>query len=150
MQRKSCRRRLSANLLAQKVSVLDVCKQNKYDDSHILGAVLLPVGTTDEESAAETIPEKDAADLVYCRSGNCSKTAFATLVEFGYANIYEFGSINTCFVRLCCKKNPLEPCGSRGFEGFREGNYLLENWGARRAAFRPYFLRSFILGSRVR
>ncbi len=135
---------------AQMVIVLDVCKQNKYDDSHILGAVLLPVGTTDEESAAETIPEKDAADLVYCRSGNCSKTAFATLVEFGYANIYEFGSINICFVRLCCKKNPLEPCGSRGFEGFREGNYLLENWGARRAALRPYFLRSFILGSRVR
>lgn len=29
-------------------------------------------------------------------------------------------------------------------------NYLLENWGARRAAFKPYFLRSFILGSRVR
>ena len=26
----------------------------------------------------------------------------------------------------------------------------MENWGARRAAFRPYFLRSFIRGSRVR
>ena len=29
-------------------------------------------------------------------------------------------------------------------------NQRLENWGARRAAFRPYFLRSFIRGSRVR
>ena len=28
--------------------------------------------------------------------------------------------------------------------------HLLENCGARRAALRPYFLRSFILGSRVR
>ena len=26
----------------------------------------------------------------------------------------------------------------------------MENWGARRAAFRPYFFLSFILGSRVR
>lgn len=32
----------------------------------------------------------------------------------------------------------------------RDKNYLFENWGARRAALRPYFLRSFILGSRVR
>ena len=31
-----------------------------------------------------------------------------------------------------------------------EINQRLENWGARRAAFRPYFLRSFIRGSRVR
>ena len=29
-------------------------------------------------------------------------------------------------------------------------DYLLLNWGARRAALRPYFLRSFIRGSRVR
>ncbi len=29
-------------------------------------------------------------------------------------------------------------------------DYLFENWGARRAAFRPYFLRSFMRGSRVR
>ena len=29
-------------------------------------------------------------------------------------------------------------------------DYLLENWGARRAALRPYFFLSFILGSLVR
>ena len=29
-------------------------------------------------------------------------------------------------------------------------DYLLENWEARRAALRPYFFLSFILGSRVR
>ena len=35
--------------------------------------------------------------------------------------------------------------------GLRYGvNQRLLNWGARRAAFRPYFLRSFIRGSRVR
>ena len=29
-------------------------------------------------------------------------------------------------------------------------DYRLENWGARRAAFSPYFFLSFILGSLVR
>lgn len=49
----------------------------------------------DEVTAAEVIPEKDSTVLVYCRSGNRSKTASSTLVELGYTNIYEFGGINT-------------------------------------------------------
>lgn len=40
-------------------------------------------------------PEKDTTVLVYCRSGNRSKTASAKLAELGYTNIYEFGGINT-------------------------------------------------------
>lgn len=79
----------------QEIIVLDVREQDEYDSSHISGAVLLPVGTIDEESAAEVIPEKDTAVLVYCRSGNRSKTASSTLAELGYTNVYEFGGINT-------------------------------------------------------
>ena len=41
-------------------------------------------------------------------------------------------------------------CRSRAVKVHTEINQRLENWGARRAAFRPYFLRSFIRGSRVR
>ena len=59
------------------------------------GAVLLPVGTIDEDTAAEVIPEKDSTVLVYCRSGNRSKTASSKLADLGYTNIYEFGGINT-------------------------------------------------------
>lgn len=59
------------------------------------GAVLLPVGTIDEETASAVIPEKDDTVLVYCRSGNRSKTASAASAELGYTNIYEFGGINT-------------------------------------------------------
>ena len=51
----------------------------------------LPVGTIDEETAAEVIPEKDSTVLVYCRSRNRSKTASSTLADLGYTNIYEFG-----------------------------------------------------------
>lgn len=79
----------------QDVVILDVREQEEYDSGHIPGAVLLPVGTIDEDTAAEVIPEKDATRLVYCRSGNRSRTAASALAELGYTNIYEFGGINT-------------------------------------------------------
>ena len=79
----------------QEVIILDVREQDEYDSDHIPGAVLLPVGTIDENTAADVIPEKDSTVLVYCRSGNRSKTASSTLAELGYTNIYEFGDINT-------------------------------------------------------
>lgn len=79
----------------QEVIVLDVREQNEYNSGHIPGAALLPVGTIDEDTAAAVIPEKDSTVLVYCRSGNRSKTASSALAELGYTNIYEFGGINT-------------------------------------------------------
>ena len=79
----------------QDVVILDVREQNEYDGGHIPGAVLLPVGTIDEAAAAEVIPDKDSTVLVYCRSGNRSKTASSKLAELGYTNIYEFGGSNT-------------------------------------------------------
>ena len=79
----------------QEVIILDVREQDEYDSGHIPGAVLLPVGSIDEDTATEVIPEKDSTVLVYCRSGNRSKTASSALAELGYTNIYEFGGINT-------------------------------------------------------
>ena len=79
----------------EEVIILDVREQDEYDSGHIPSAVLLPVGTIDEDTAAEVIPEKDTTVLVYCRSGNRSKTASSTLAELGYTNVYEFGGINT-------------------------------------------------------
>ena len=79
----------------QEVIILDVREQDEYDSGHIPGAVLLPVGSIDETTAAQVIPEKDSTVLVYCRSGNRSKTASSTLADLGYTNIYEFGGINT-------------------------------------------------------
>ncbi len=79
----------------QEVIVLDVREQEEYDAGHIPGAVLLPVGTITEETAADVIPATDMTVLVYCRSGNRSKTASAALAELGYTAVYEFGGINT-------------------------------------------------------
>lgn len=79
----------------QEVIVLDVREQDEFDAGHIPGAVLLPVGTITKDTAAAVIPELDTAVLVYCRSGNRSKTASKTLADLGYTNVYEFGGINT-------------------------------------------------------
>ena len=80
---------------AGSVVILDVREQYEYDAGHIPGAVLLPLGAIDEESAAGVIPDQDADVLVYCRSGNRSKKAAAALAELGYTAIYEFGGITT-------------------------------------------------------
>ena len=73
--------------------ILDVREQDEYDAGHIPGAVLLSVGTINEETAASVIPEKDTVVLVYCRSGNRSKAAAGELAQLGYTQVYEFGGI---------------------------------------------------------
>ena len=68
--------------------ILDVREQEEYDAGHIPEAILLPVGMIDEDTAEGTIPGKDTVVLVYCRSGNSSKTASKALAEMGYTQIY--------------------------------------------------------------
>ena len=75
--------------------VLDVREQDEFDAGHIPGALLLPVGTISGKTATAVIPKLDSVVLVYCRSGNRSKTASSALADLGYTNIYEFGGINT-------------------------------------------------------
>lgn len=77
------------------VLVLDVREQDEYSTGHIGGAVLLPVGTINADTASKVIPSKDATVLVYCRSGNRSKKASAALAKLGHTNIYEIGGITT-------------------------------------------------------
>ena len=77
------------------VILLDVREQEEYNSGHIPGAVLLSVGSIREDTTSEVIPGKDSIVLVYCRSGNRSKTAAKALAELGYSRVFEFGGINT-------------------------------------------------------
>lgn len=74
--------------------ILDVREADEYQSGHIPGAVLFPVGSIDASSAEQIIPSKDTLLLVYCRSGNRSKTAASALAGLGYTQVYEFGGIN--------------------------------------------------------
>lgn len=77
----------------EEIFILDVREQSEYNEGHVPGAVLLPVGTISEETAAAVIENKDTVVLVYCRSGNRSKTAAQALADLGYTQVYEFGGI---------------------------------------------------------
>lgn len=72
--------------------ILDVRSLEEYNQGHIEGATLLPVDQI-QDQAESIIEDKDAKILVYCRSGNRSKTASKALIDMGYTNVYDFGGI---------------------------------------------------------
>lgn len=74
------------------VIILDVRTDEEFRQGHIEGAVLIPDYELDK-LAGEKLPDKDAAILIYCRSGNRSKLASHLLIGMGYQNVYDFGGI---------------------------------------------------------
>lgn len=74
--------------------IVDVRRQDEYDEGHIPGAILIP-----NESINTTRPKElkdlDQIILVYCRSGRRSKEASDKLAKMGYTKVYEFGGIIT-------------------------------------------------------
>lgn len=76
------------------IVILDVRTPGEFSSGHIKGAVNLPNETIGND-VSETLPDKDAVILVYCRSGNRSKQAASKLSALGYGNVLEFGGMNT-------------------------------------------------------
>lgn len=76
----------------EELIVLDVRTPEEYDEEHIEGALLIP--DYDLKNLADSkLPDKDEKILVYCRSGNRSKSAAKVLVDMGYNNVHDFGGI---------------------------------------------------------
>ena len=101
--------------------VVDVRRRDEYDAGHIPGAILLPnedIGT----APPEALPDPEQIILIYCRSGNRSKQAAQKLVDMGYANIYEFGGINTWTGEIVTEEAPPEKqTASVSFDSFDGG-----------------------------
>ena len=72
--------------------VVDVRRQEEYDEGHIPGAILIPNESIETERPEE-LPDLYQIILIYCRSGRRSKEAAQKLADMGYVNIYEFGGI---------------------------------------------------------
>ncbi len=73
---------------------IDVRTKEEYDQGHIENALLVPLDTLMREEL-DQLPDKDQVILVYCRSGNRSRTASQLLVKAGYTQVYDFGGINS-------------------------------------------------------
>ena len=74
--------------------ILDVRTQEEYDKARIPNSLLIPDYEIEEKSV-EYLKDKSQLILVYCRSGNRSKTASQKLADMGYTNVKEFGGITT-------------------------------------------------------
>lgn len=72
--------------------LVDVREQDEYDEGHIPTALLIPLGTI-ETDFEKIIPDKDKKIVIYCRSGNRTKTAYEKIVALGYTNVYDMGGI---------------------------------------------------------
>lgn len=76
------------------IVILDVRTKAEYDEGHIENAVQLPYDEIPQRAPAE-LTDKAQTILVYCRSGNRSRTASQSLSDLGYTNVKNFGGINT-------------------------------------------------------
>ena len=77
---------------AGRAVAVDVREPDEFAVGHIPGAKLLPLGSV-LARAAEVLPEKDAAWLIYCRTGRRSADAVQKLESLGYTNLYDLGGI---------------------------------------------------------
>lgn len=72
--------------------LLDVRRDDEFEEGHIPGAINIPNESIGTEEIAE-LPDQKQTIYVYCRSGNRSKQASQKLVDLGYTNVIEFGGI---------------------------------------------------------
>lgn len=76
------------------ITLVDVRTEAEYKEKHIPQSVLIPLDVIKDE-APKILKDKDAVILVYCRSGNRSKTAASILASLGYSKVYDMGGINS-------------------------------------------------------
>ena len=72
--------------------LVDVRTREEFRDSHIKGAVLIPVDEIASRAEAQ-LTDKNAVILVYCASGARSTRASKILADMGYINVNNFGGI---------------------------------------------------------
>ena len=70
--------------------IVDVRTEEEYNTGHLKGALLLPA--QELEDRLDEFP-KDERIIVYCRSGNRSRTVAEILVNNGFSQIYDMGGI---------------------------------------------------------
>jgi rhodanese-related sulfurtransferase len=67
------------------IFLLDVRTQSEFDEGHIKYANL--IGVTQLPSRLDEVPNNETI-LVYCKSGGRSASASSSLVDAGYADVY--------------------------------------------------------------
>lgn len=69
--------------------LVDVRSEAEYNGGHIENAISIPLDKIDDIKLAKNINL-----IVYCRSGSRSKSAALKLLDLGYVNVYDLGSMD--------------------------------------------------------
>lgn len=75
--------------------LIDVREQDEYDSDHLDEAINISY-TVIGDKISNYVSDLDTKIIVYCKSGVRSNKAANTLIDKGYKNIYDLGSINNC------------------------------------------------------
>lgn len=67
--------------------ILDVRTSSEFQDGHIEGALSIDVNLPSFSEELEQF-DRNATYLVYCRSGNRSRTALAIMEDLGFTRVY--------------------------------------------------------------
>ena len=85
-------------LIDEGALLIDVRSITEYNQGHIEGAINIDVqeilNVTDSLIYNNASISKNKKIIVYCRSGSRSNSAATKLVELGYTNVYDLGSID--------------------------------------------------------
>ncbi len=83
------------DLEAEGAVIVDVREEDEYNEDHLENAINIPYTVIDKE-IGKYVDDYDSEIIVYCKSGKRSNIAATTLLEAGYKNIYDLGSISNC------------------------------------------------------
>jgi len=67
--------------------ILDVRTSSEFQDRHIEGALNIDANLPSSSEELEQL-DRNGAYLVYCRSGNRSRTALAIMEDLGFTRVY--------------------------------------------------------------
>jgi molybdopterin/thiamine biosynthesis adenylyltransferase/rhodanese-related sulfurtransferase len=84
--------------------LVDVRERNEWNQGHVPGAVLIPLGEL-ESKIGEAAPDRSRPVILYCASGNRSAFAAKTLEELGYEDV---ASVDEGFVGWAARGFPSE------------------------------------------
>ena len=77
----------------EKLIIVDVRTKEEYDSGHIPNSLLIPYDEI-EKKAPALLTDKNAAIIVYCRTGRRSEIAAKALIGMGYTNVADMGGIS--------------------------------------------------------
>lgn len=83
------------SLLLDGAVLIDVRTNSEYEILHLDGAFNIGYNLI-EKKIESIVSSKDTKIIVYCQSGARSSIAAQTLIDLGYENVYDLGSIDNC------------------------------------------------------